>query len=79
MAGTLNSLMENQQNGPDKIDEYKSAVEAIREEALEGHVKRMKTGHCSVESGLLFNDMVTALVSISDCASNIAMEGSTIQ
>jgi phosphate:Na+ symporter len=79
VAGMLSSLMENHQDGLQKIDEQRSTIETIREQALEGHVKRMKTGHCSVESGLLFNDMITTMVSISDSASSIVREGSIIQ
>jgi len=79
IAGMLESLMENQQDGIQGIDDYQSAIEEIRETALEGHVKRMKTGHCTIESGLLFNDMVTTLVGISESASNIVRTGSSIQ
>lgn len=49
----------------------KSKVDEIREVAITGHVKRMKTGHCSVEAGFLYNDMITALVSISDRSANL--------
>jgi phosphate:Na+ symporter len=79
IAGMLASLMESQQDGLQGIDDYRSTIEEIRETALEGHVKRMKTGHCTVESGLLYNDMVTTMVSISECASNIVRIGSSIQ
>src|SRR6185369_4542839 len=79
IAGMLESLMESQKEGIQGIDDYRSTLEKIRETALEGHVKRMKTGHCTVESGLLYNDMVTTLVSISECASNIVRIGSSIQ
>lgn len=46
-------------------------VEIVREAAVSGHLKRMKTGQCSVEAGFLYNDMITALVNISDSAANL--------
>lgn len=79
ITGMLNSLMEDQPEGAQGIDDYRTAIEEIRATALEGHVKRMKTGHCTVESGLLYNDMVATLVSISECASNIVRVGSDIK
>lgn len=49
----------------------KSKVEEIREAAIAGHIKRMKTGHCTVEAGFLYNDLITALVSISNRSANL--------
>jgi phosphate:Na+ symporter len=79
IAGMLNSLMEDRQDGLQRIDEYRATIEEVRETALEGHVKRMAAGHCTVESGLLFNDMVTTMVNISESAASIVRVGSTIQ
>ena len=46
-------------------------IASIREAAVTGHVKRMKTGHCNVEAGFLYNDMITVLVSISNRSANL--------
>ena len=51
----------------------------ISDAALAGHVKRMKTGHCSVEAGFLYNDMITVLTNIADCSANIITTGSSLQ
>jgi len=53
-----------QENG--SLAAVKSKVETVREAAVTGHVKRMKTGHCNLEAGFLYNDLITALVSISN-------------
>ena len=79
IAGMLDSLMEDQQDALQRMEAYRTTIEEVREKALEGHVKRMKTGHCTVETGLIFNDMVSALVSIAECASTIVRVGSTIK
>ncbi len=68
---TLNSD-EAKFNNSEVITTAKFKVEEIREAAITGHVKRMKTGHCSVETGFLYNDLITDLVNISDSASNLA-------
>ena len=63
-AATVNSL---------RLD-----IDEISEAALTGHVKRMKTGHCSVEAGFLYNDMITVLRNIAACAANIINAGSSL-
>lgn len=55
----------------EEIAAAKAKVEEIRETAIAGHIKRMKTGHCSVEAGFLYNDIITALVSIADSSANL--------
>jgi phosphate:Na+ symporter len=57
--------------GSQKIAELKSKVEEIREAAAAGHIKRMKTGHCSLEAGFLYNDMISALDSIAESSSKL--------
>lgn len=49
----------------------KAKVEEIQGAAIAGHIKRMKTGHCTVEAGFLYNDMITTLVSIANRSANL--------
>jgi phosphate:Na+ symporter len=56
----------------ERISNAKSKVDSIREIATAGHVKRMKTGHCTVEAGFLYNDLLTALISIAGDSSDLA-------
>jgi phosphate:Na+ symporter len=79
IAGRLNSLMEAQPDILQAIDDLRVNIDEIRDNALEGHVKRMKSGHCSVESGFLYNDMVATMISLSECSSNIVRVGSLIK
>ena len=78
LAAAVNEMLEltvgtEETELPDcaEIADAKLKVEEIRENATAGHVKRMKTGHCSVEAGFLYNDLITAFVSITDSASNL--------
>lgn len=41
-------------------------------ECQEGHVERMSKGQCSIESGLIFTDLVIGYERIADHAVNIA-------
>lgn len=50
-----------------------------QETILGGHVARMKSGHCSVEAGLLFNDMVAALARLSSLACFIVKTGRELE
>lgn len=71
MIDLLSNPVDAKLQASDCIVIVKSKVDEIREVAVTGHVKRMKTGHCSVEAGFLYNDMITALVSISDRSANL--------
>lgn len=50
-----------------------------QESIIAGHVARMKSGHCSVEAGLLFNDLVAALVRQSALAGFIVKTGRELE
>ena len=54
-------------------------VEEMREAALDGHLKRMKTGHCSVEAGFLYNDMIAAITAVAVTASEILATGESLK
>lgn len=54
-----------------ELSELKERTEEIRDAASAGHIKRMKTGHCSMEAGFLYNDMITSLINISESSSNL--------
>jgi len=54
-----------------EIAALKLKIAEIREAAVAGHVKRMKTGHCSVEAGFLYNDMINVFVSIANRSCNL--------
>lgn len=83
VVGELVQLIDLQALLPEGIAErlvnLGQEIDVISEAALAGHLKRMKTGHCSVEAGLLYNDMLVALQSVATCAINIINCGRSLQ
>ena len=51
----------------DEVDRLEDVIDQMKIDCQEGHVKRMAGGKCSIESGLVFTDLV-----IADHAVNIA-------
>lgn len=82
-VGELVQLIDQQAALPEelsvKLVSLGQEVDAISETALAGHHKRMKSGHCSVEAGLLFNDMLATLQSVATCATDIINCGRSLQ
>jgi Na+/phosphate symporter len=62
-----------------KIIDLHTAALMQQEAILAGHVARMKSGQCSVEAGLLFNDLVAALVKLSALAGFIVKTGRELE
>jgi phosphate:Na+ symporter len=56
----------------DEINKLEDIIDQMKIECQEGHVKRMADGKCSIESGLLFTDLVIGYERIADHAVNIA-------
>ena len=44
----------------------------MEEDCQKGHIKRMNAGKCSIESGIVFTDLVIGLERVADHAQNIA-------
>jgi phosphate:Na+ symporter len=44
----------------------RTEITKIQDDMLHNHLKRMKGGHCSVEAGLLYGDMLAAFQKVSD-------------
>jgi phosphate:Na+ symporter len=63
----------------ERIDELHTLVLAQQEASLADHVARMKAGRCSLEAGLLFNDMIAVLVKLSALAGSIVKTGRELE
>ncbi len=50
----------------DKAVLLSNAISDLKQVIMNGHVTRMKSGQCTVEAGLLYNDIVTSFVKVSD-------------
>lgn len=56
----------------DEINRLEDIIDQMKIDCQEGHVKRMAEGKCSIESGLVFTDLVIGYERIADHAVNIA-------
>lgn len=54
------------------INRLEDIIDQMKIDCQEGHVKRMAEGKCSIESGLVFTDLVIGYERIADHAVNIA-------
>lgn len=54
------------------INQLEDTIDRMKIECQEGHVARMSEGKCSIESGLIFTDLVIGYERIADHAVNIA-------
>ena len=55
-----------------EINRLEDTIDQMKIDCQEGHVKRMADGKCSIESGLVFTDLVIGYERIADHAVNIA-------
>ncbi len=62
-----------------RVADLHTEVLHLQEAIIAGHVTRMKSGHCTVEAGLLFNDLVAALVRQSVLAGFIVKTGRELE
>ena len=56
----------------DQVEPLEETIDRMCELLREMHISRLKEGKCSVESGIIYLDMLTMLERISDHCSNIA-------
>lgn len=59
-------------SGFGEINKLGDVIDQMKIDCQEGHVKRMAEGKCSIESGLIFTDLVIGYERIADHAVNIA-------
>lgn len=59
-------------SGFGEINKLEDVIDQMKIDCQEGHVKRMAEGKCSIESGLIFTDLVIGYERIADPAVNIA-------
>lgn len=62
----IESINEKDINKFDKISELEAGVDEQYEHALNNHLKRLETGKCNIEAGMIFVDLVNHLERIAD-------------
>ncbi len=55
------------------VEPLEETIDRLTEEIRRRHIRRLQTGECTIQLGLVLNDMLTNLERVSDHCSNIAM------
>ena len=55
-----------------KVEPLEQVIDVLKEDMRTRHILRMKQGHCSIEAGFVWSDLLTNLERTSDHCSNIA-------
>jgi phosphate:Na+ symporter len=63
---TIRCIKEKNPALTDKIKELEDRVDELSKTALEGHIRRLENGTCSVEAGVIFIDMVNHIERMAD-------------
>ncbi len=61
-------------NGAKKIEPLEEVIDRLTKKIKARHVERLQDKECSIESGMIFEDMLLNLERVSDHCSNIALE-----
>ena len=55
-----------------KVEPLEQVVDRIKEQLRRRHIERLQQGHCTIEAGFIWSDLLTDLGRVSDHCSNIA-------
>ena len=69
---SINIFVKEDKSTFDEINRLEDTIDQMKVDCQEGHIKRMADGRCSIESGLVFTDIVIGYERIADHAINIA-------
>ncbi|MBQ8266938.1 MAG: PhoU domain-containing protein, partial [Clostridia bacterium] len=56
-----------------KVEPLEQVIDKLILKLHDGHIKRLKSGDCSIESGFILNDLTTNFERVADHCSNIAI------
>ncbi len=68
-----NAFVENDLDAAHKVEPLEQVIDKIILKLHDGHIKRLKSGECSIESGFILNDLTTNFERVADHCSNIAI------
>lgn len=67
------SFTDNDLEAARRVEPLEQVVDKIILKLHDGHIKRLKSGDCSIESGFILNDLTTNFERVADHCSNIAI------
>lgn len=68
----INIFVKEDTTAFEEVNKLEDTIDQMKIDCQEGHVKRMAEGRCTIESGLVFTDLVIGYERIADHAINIA-------
>jgi len=73
ILGTTTQLLEKYElKAAESIEPLEEVIDFLRDHFKERQIARLKVGTCSVESGVVYNDIITDFERIADHCSNVA-------
>lgn len=72
MSRSMQAFADQDMSAASKVEPLEQVVDQLKETLRNNHIRRMKTGKCSMEAGIIWADILTDLERISDHCSNIA-------
>ena len=72
MSLSMQAFADQDMSAASKVEPLEQVVDQLKETLRNNHIRRMKTGKCSMEAGIIWADILTDLERISDHCSNIA-------
>ena len=71
---TVTAFVDRDMNKAMKVEPQEQVVDSLVREIKSRHVRRLRDGLCTVESGFILEDMLTAFERTADHCSNVAVE-----
>ncbi len=75
---TINSFCEGDIAAAVQVEPLEEVIDSLSKKMKKNHIKRLQKGKCSVEMGVILQDVLAGLERVSDHCSNVAVEMITI-
>lgn len=70
---SLKAFLDNNLEAAMSVEPLEEVIDRLKEKARSRHIYRLQQGHCSIEAGFVYSDLLTNLERVSDHCSNIAL------
>jgi phosphate:Na+ symporter len=73
MRLTVEAFIENDLTLAVRVEPLEEVIDQLCDEAKSHHVERLQQGHCTIQQGFVFNDLLTGMERVGDHCSNVAL------
>ncbi len=70
---SYDSFVNNNLSAAYNVEPLEEVIDHLKRTLRDSHIKRLKSGSCTVEAGFVWSDLITTLERVSDHCSNIAV------